>query len=64
MMLGSYADHLREIIHTIDWKLEVLGKACPYDWAGFCKGVDSTVSVPSTDPEKEEGDFSGGYLGG
>jgi|GEM_PF-3526600 len=64
MVLGFYADHLREIIHNIDWKLEVLGKACPYDWAGFSEGVESTVSVPARDTEKEKGDFSGGYVGG
>jgi hypothetical protein len=63
MILGSYADHLREIMNTIDWKLEVLGKSCPFDWKGFSKGVETSASVPTRNPEEEK-DFSGGYVGG
>ncbi|NOY52145.1 MAG: hypothetical protein GXP58_00825 [Deltaproteobacteria bacterium] len=59
----DHAGHLREIIKTIDWKLEILERACPFDWERFHENVESTASVPTMDFSKEK-DFSGGYVGG
>lgn len=56
----SHADHLKKIIDTIDWKLEVFTKVCPLDSGGYSKGAVENVSVPILDPDQ----FSGGYLGG
>lgn len=58
--IHSHADHLREIIKTIDWKLEIFTKVCPLESGGYDKGATGSGSVPT-----EEGkDFSGGYVGG
>ncbi|HLE41363.1 MAG TPA: hypothetical protein VI956_07645 [Nitrospirota bacterium] len=55
--------HLREMAEYIEWKLQVLEKGTPFDWKTAGRGVESDVSVSST--EKITGpDFSGGYLGG
>ena len=54
--------HLTEIAEYLDWKLEILTKACPFDWKGLDDSVESVVSVRQ--PEPSGADFSGGYLGG
>lgn len=63
-VVRSHAGHLREIINTIDWKLEILERACPFDWERFHENVETTASVPAPDFSKEDKDFSGGYVGG
>ncbi len=62
--VAGHAGHLREIIKTIDWKLEILERACPFDWERFHENVETTASVPMIDFSKEKKDFSGGYMGG
>ena len=54
--------HLTEIAEYLDWKLEILTKACPFDWKGLDDSVESVVSVRQ--PELAGTEFSGGYLGG
>ena len=55
--------HLSELADQIEWKLQILSHACPYDWKGSKEEVESTVSVRQQ--ETTEGpDFSGGYVGG
>jgi len=54
--------HLSEIAEYLDWKLEILTKACPFEWRGMDDTVQSVVSVRQ--PEPPDKDFSGGYLGG
>jgi len=62
-MLETHVRHLQEISSMIDWKLEILGRVCPYNWAGFSGEVEKTVSVKVEDvPEQEV--ISGGYIGG
>lgn len=57
------ARHLCEISDFIDWKLQILVKACPYDWKGLGDDVETIVSVRT--PETASGpEISGGYLGG
>jgi hypothetical protein len=58
--IRSHGDHLREIIKTIDWKLEIFTKACPLDSGGYDEGVIEGASVPAGEGDK----FSGGYVGG
>lgn len=54
--------HLNEIAEYLDWKLEILTKACPFEWKALDDSVQSIVSV--NQPGQPESDFSGGYLGG
>jgi hypothetical protein len=58
--LMEHVPHLEEIMRVIDWKLEIIGRVCPYEWKGFGADVESTVSVESTETEIQ----SGGYIGG
>lgn len=55
--------HLLELAEMIDWKLQILMKACPFDWKGRDKDYESAVSVGPAD-KAGASDFSGGYLGG
>lgn len=60
--LKTHVQHLQDISGMIDWKLEILGRVCPYDWAGSAE-AEQTVSVMVDDvPEQEV--ISGGYIGG
>lgn len=62
-LFGTYERHLCELADQIDWKLQILSHACPFDWKGSATGVESIVSVRQ--PENVgETDFSGGYIGG
>ena len=58
--LMEHVPHLEEIKRVIDWKLEILGRVCPYEWKGFGPDVESSVSVEPTETEIQ----SGGYIGG
>jgi len=58
--LMEHVPHLEEIKKVIDWKLEIVGRVCPYDWKGFGPDVESTVSVEATETETA----GGGYIGG
>lgn len=58
----TFKRHLTELADQIEWKLQILSHACPYDWKGSKEKVESIVSVQ---PEVAPGpDFSGGYVGG
>jgi len=47
----------------MDWKLQILTTACPFEWKGLGDDVESVVSV--SQPEMAGGrEISGGYLGG
>ena len=58
-----YRRHLCELADMIDWKLQLLMKACPFDWKARDSDVESIVSVKSLDKESDL-DFAGGYIGG
>jgi hypothetical protein len=73
-MLGSTYDrdselfkvhdrHLAELADLIDWKLQILTTACPFDWKGLGPDVESEVSVRQPELSTVR-DTSGGYLGG
>jgi hypothetical protein len=59
----AHERHLSELKDMIEWKLQILMKACPFDWKGADKDFDSTVSVGPAG-KTSEFDASGGYLGG
>ena len=61
-VLKPHISHFQDIARTIDWKLEILTRVCPFDWTGYA-GVEKTVSVRVEElPEKEP--VGAGYLGG
>jgi hypothetical protein len=62
--LESHIPHLQEIAKTIDWKLEILLRACPYDWREFDKEYESSASVPAPETQGEDEEVGGGSLGG
>lgn len=55
--------HLIELADIIDWKLQILTQACPFEWKGMDKDAESAVSVGPAGKALDK-DFSGGYLGG
>lgn len=60
---NTFKRHLGELADQIEWKLQILSHACPYEWKGSKEKVESTVSV--REPDIAQGpDFSGGYVGG
>ena len=59
----THERHLVELADIIEWKLQILMKACPFEWKGQDKDVESVVSVGPAGKSPEI-DFSGGYLGG
>jgi len=61
-MLKPHIPHFHDIVKTIDWKLEIFTRVCPFDWTGYA-GVERTASVRMQElPEKEP--IAAGYLGG
>jgi hypothetical protein len=57
----KFERHLRELADQIDWKLQILSHACPYDWKGSSESEYEENSV-SVGPSGN--DYAGGYLGG
>lgn len=62
-MLKSHIPHFHDIVRTIDWKLEILTKVCPFEWVGLA-GVERTASVLADEELSREQTVSGGYGGG
>jgi hypothetical protein len=62
-LFGKYERHLCELADQIEWKLQILSHACPYDWKGSAEYAENIVSVGPAEKAPET-DFSGGYLGG
>jgi len=61
-VLNPHIAHFQDIVRTIDWKLEILTRVCPFDWTGYA-GVERTASVRVEElPAKET--IGAGYLGG
>jgi len=59
-IFGMYDRHLLELFNQIEWKLQILSHACPYDW----KGSEEYVETASVGPVEKNVDFSPGYVGG
>jgi hypothetical protein len=62
--LGWQITHFREIIDMIDWKLDILMKACPYEWTGYTYDLEYSASVPLQEKPPEEEPIPAGYTGG
>jgi hypothetical protein len=58
----AHERHLTEAADYLDWKLQILTTACPFEWKGLGDGVEDVVSVRQPDVTVPE--FSGGYVGG
>lgn len=63
-LAGKFERHLCELADQIDWKLQILSHACPFDWKGSeaPEYDENSVSVGPADVQIP--DFSGGYVGG
>jgi len=62
--LKTHLDHLHDIEKVIDWKLEVLMRACPADWNEVYCGVENIVSVEAPDVSSGPETISAGFMGG
>ena len=60
LKVQSHIPHLEEIMKTIDWKLEILTRVCPFEWAGYGPDVETQVSDGEPGTEMD----IGGYVGG
>lgn len=58
----AHERHLADISDYLDWKLQILATACPFEWKGLGETVQDVVSVNQPDISGPE--FSGGYVGG
>ncbi len=58
-----YERHLSELSDMVEWKLQLLMKACPFEWKGTDREFDRVASVASSE-EIAKSEFSGGYMGG
>jgi len=61
-VLKPHIPHFQDIARTIDWKLEILTRVCPFDWTGYA-GVEKTASVQVQELSEKE-PIAAGYLGG
>jgi len=62
--LASHAEHLKGIVDTIDWKLEILMRACPVEWKAYAGDLEETASVPVENFGIGSNACTGGCLGG
>jgi hypothetical protein len=53
--------HLDEIVNTIEWKMDIFTKVCPFDFSGYHKEAQGGSSVPVFETTEE---LSPGYVGG
>jgi hypothetical protein len=58
-----YVRHLCELADMVEWKLQLLMKACPFEWKGTDREFDRVASVASSE-DIAKSEFSGGYIGG
>ncbi|HYQ48215.1 MAG TPA: hypothetical protein VEP69_04040, partial [Thermodesulfovibrionales bacterium] len=61
-LVMSHISHLRDVIETIDWKLDIITRVCPTEWADSLN-VETRASVEMTESLKEES-VASGYIGG
>ena len=53
----DHISHLRDLVNTIDWKLEILTKVCPADWMKYAADAESaSVKVSEKFAEEPLGD--------
>ncbi len=63
-MLTPHIKHFEDIVKTIDWKLEILLRVCPLDWAGYAGAVEKAPIFLEPGEELVKEFAAGGYLGG
>jgi hypothetical protein len=62
--LMTHLPHLTDIANTIDWKLGLIMKVCPGDFAIYGRDAESPVSVRLDEDRREMEAVPGGYVGG
>jgi len=62
-LLAAHKSHLDDIVRTIDWKLEILTRVCPFDWSGYAD-VERIAAVRLEEGLSEKDPIAAGYLGG
>ena len=61
--LATHIPHFLDIARTIEWKLEILTRVCPYDWAGYSE-VEKNASVRVDETLMKEDFIGAGSVGG
>lgn len=59
----AYDRHLSELADMVEWKLQILMKACPFEWKGTDQEFERVAGVGPAD-EITKSEFSPGYVGG
>ena len=62
-IVKSHVSHLQDIVRTMDWKLELLTKDCPFEWAGY-KDVEKGASVQVDEEFVQKLPIGAGSVGG
>jgi hypothetical protein len=62
-LVKSHVAHFVDLIKAIDWKLEILTKVCPFEWAGY-KEAERTASVRMDEEFTEKLPIGAGNFGG
>lgn len=62
-VVKTHAAHLQDIMGMIDWKMQILTKACPADWTKYPEGAQRDVSVKEPEGSLKES-VPPGELGG
>jgi len=62
-LVMAHVPHFKEIIETIDWKLGIITKVCPFEWEGP-SDVETQASVKLMEESDEAEVVAGGYIGG
>lgn len=63
-LIKTHLTHLHDIEKTIDWKLEILMRACPMDWNEVYCDVEDIVSVKTPEVSSGPEAISAGFMGG
>ncbi|MEW5744231.1 MAG: hypothetical protein AB1805_02145 [Nitrospirota bacterium] len=53
-VVKTHAAHLHDIMGMIDWKMQILTKACPADWTKYPEGAEREVHVKEPDASLKE----------
>lgn len=62
-VVKTHGPHLQDIMGMIDWKMQILTKACPADWTRYPEGAEREVSVKEPEGAAKES-VPPGELGG
>ena len=55
--------HFQDMARTIEWKLEILTRVCPFEWAGY-PDVEKTASIRVDEEFVQKEVIGAGNIGG